>query len=113
MPKCPHCGETLHKGQEICFACGQHVQERAHRGERPHNAAVFVFAGVLVLAAVIGLTLMLFGRAKRTSAEARRQERTRLEEATRAATQVKRDSARTAARSDASAMLVEEINDLD
>jgi predicted nucleic acid-binding Zn ribbon protein len=113
MRKCPHCGEIMSKGQEICFACGQHFRERAHRGERPHNPLVFVFAGVLVLAVLVGIVIMISGRAKRTSSEAYRQKQAQIEEAARAEAQAKRDSARAAVRNDATGMLVQEVNDLE
>lgn len=103
----------MSKGQEICFACGQHVRERAHRAERPHNPLIFVLAGVLALAAIIGIIIMVSGRAKRTSSEAYRQQQAQIEEAARAAAQAKRDSARDAVRNDATGMLVQEVNDLE
>jgi hypothetical protein len=113
MRKCPHCGEIMSKGQETCFACGQHFRERAHRGERPHNPLIFMLAGVLVLAAVVGILIMVFGRAKRTSSEAYRQQQAQIEEAARVAAQAERESARAAVRDDATGMLVQEVNDLE
>ena len=102
------------KGQETCFACGQHVTERAHhRGQRPHNPLIFVLAGLLVLAAIIGIIIMVAGRAKHTSSQAYRQQQAQIEEAARAAAQAKRDSAREAVRNDATGMLVQEVNDLE
>jgi len=113
MAKCPHCGEVVADGQETCFACGQKIRARVRRHERPHNAAVFVFAAVLVLATIIGIIIMVSGRAKRTSSEAYRQQQAQIEEAARAAAQAKRDSARAAVRNDVTGMLVQEVNDLE
>lgn len=112
MAKCPHCGEVVAAGQETCFACGQKVRARARRA-RPYNTAVFVLAGVLVLAAIVGMVIMSSGRARQARSEAEQREQARLEEATRAEAQAKRDSARAAARNDASAMLTAEVNDLE
>ena len=104
----------MNKGQEICFACGQHLKERAHhRGERPHNPLVLVLTGVLVLAAIVGIIVMIAGRGKRASSEAYRQQQAQVEEAARAAAQAKRDSARAAVRNDATGMLVQEVNDIE
>ena len=103
----------MSKGQEVCFACGQHVRERAHRGERPHNPLIFVFTGVLALAATVGIVVMVSGRAKRVSGEAYKQQQAQIQEAARAAAQAKRDSARAAVRDDATGMLVQEVNDLE
>jgi len=113
MPKCPHCGEVVAEGQETCFACGQKVRARVRRHARPHNAAVFVFAGLLVLAVTVGIIIMNSGRAKRARSEARRQEQALHREAGRAAAQAKHDSARAAARHDAAGMLVQEVNDIE
>jgi predicted nucleic acid-binding Zn ribbon protein len=113
MPKCPHCGEAVTQGQETCFACGQNIRARRRRHERPHNSAVFVLAGVLVMAAIVGIIIMRSGRAKRASGEAYRQKQAQIDEAARAAAQVKRDSARAAVRNDATGMLVQEVNDLE
>jgi len=102
------------KGQEVCFACGQHVRERAHpRGERPHNRLILVLTGVLVLAAIVGIVIMVAGRGRRASSAAYREKQAQIEEAARAAVQAKRDSARAAVRDDATGMLVQEVNDLE
>ena len=113
VAKCPHCGEVVAKGQETCFACGQKIRARVRRHERPHNAAVFVFAGVLVLAVIVGIIIMFAGRAKRSSSEAYRQKQAQIQEEARIAAQAKRDSARKAAGSDATSMLNQEVNDLE
>jgi hypothetical protein len=101
------------KGQEVCFACGQHVRERAHRSVLPHNPLVFVFAGVLVVGAVVGMIIIASARSRRAASEARMEEQARMEEAARAEVQAKRDSARDAARDAAAAALVAEVNDLE
>jgi hypothetical protein len=104
----------MNKGQEICFACGQHIRERAHpRGERPHNVLILVLTGVLALAAIVGIIVMIAGRGRRMSSEAYRQQQAQIAEAARAAAQAKRDSARAAVRNDATGMLVQEVNDLE
>jgi len=113
MPKCPHCGEAVTNGQETCFACGQRIRARVRRHERPHNAALFVFVGVLVLAVIIGLVVTRSGRAKHASREAYRQKQVQIADAARAAAMAKRDSAREAAKNDATGMLNQEVNDLE
>jgi len=113
MARCPHCGENVTEGQEICFACGQKIRARVHRHQRPHNPLVFVFVGLLVLATIIGIVVMISGRARRASGEAYRQKQAQIEEAARAAAQAKRDSAREAARNDVAGMLDLEVNDLE
>ncbi len=113
MAKCPHCGEVVAAGQETCFACGQKIRARVRRHERPHNAAVFVFAGLLVVAVTVGIIIMNSGRAKRARSEAVRQEQALRREADRAAAQARRDSARAAVRNDAAGMLVQEVNDIE
>lgn len=113
MAKCPHCGEVVAAGQETCFACGQKIRARVRRHERPHNAAVFVFAGLLLVAVTVGTIIMSSGRAKRARSEAIRQEQELRKEADRAAAQAKRDSARAAVRSDAAGMLAQEVNDIE
>ena len=113
MAKCPHCGEVVADGQETCFACGQKVRARVRRHERPHNTAVFVIAGVLILAALVGIIAVVSGRAKRSGSEARRQEQERISDSVRAAVQAQRDSARAAARNDATALMADEINKLE
>jgi hypothetical protein len=113
MPKCPHCGEAVTVGQEICFACGQKIRARVRRHERPHNPLIFVFVGLLVLAVVVGTIVMIAGRGKRASSAAYRQQQAQIEEAARAAAQAKHDSVRAAVRNDATGMLVQEVNDID
>jgi hypothetical protein len=101
------------KGQETCFACGQKIRARVRHAARPHNAAVFVFAGLLIVAVTVGIIIMNSGRAKRARSEAVRQEQALRREADRAAAQAKRDSARAAVRNDATGMLVQEVNDIE
>jgi predicted nucleic acid-binding Zn-ribbon protein len=113
MPKCPHCGEVVADGQETCFACGQKIRARVRRHERPHNVAIFVLAGLLILAAIGGIIIVSSGRAKRARNETKRQAQALREEADRAAAQAKRDSTRTSIRSDATAMLVQEVSNLE
>ena len=113
MAKCPHCGEVVVDGQETCFACGQKIRARVRRHERPHNTAVFVIAGVLILAALIGIIVMVAGRSRRSEREARRQEQARISDSVRAVEQAQRDSARAAARNDAAALMADEINKLE
>ncbi|MBM3331478.1 hypothetical protein FJY68_06445 [candidate division WOR-3 bacterium] len=103
----------MNEGQEICFACGQHIRQRGHRGERPHSPIVFILAGVLVLAVGVGAVFVVGGRARRAAGEAVRQKQAQLDEAARAAAEAKRDSTRAAVRSDAMGALVQEVNDLE
>jgi predicted nucleic acid-binding Zn-ribbon protein len=113
MPKCPHCGETMTKGQEVCFACGQHVRERTYHRVLPHNRLVLLLVGALVVGAFVGMIIISGARSRRAAREARREEQARIEQAARAETQAKRDSTRAAARNDAVAVLVAEVNDLE
>jgi sensor domain CHASE-containing protein len=101
------------EGQEICFACGQHVRERAHRLVLPHNRLVLVLAGVLVVGAFVGMFVVASARSRRAASEARTEEQARIEEAARAEVQAKRDSARAVARDAAAAALVAEVDDID
>ena len=113
MAKCPHCGEVVVKGQETCFACGQKVRTRARRGARPVNPAVFVFAGVLLLAGTVGIIIVNSGRARQARSDVRKQEQARVKDSIRDAIQAQRDSARAVARTDATAILVDEVNKLE
>jgi len=113
MARCPHCGETMAKGQETCFACGQHVRERAHRRKQPINVMIFVFVGALVLAGIVGIIIMNSAQARRSRAEAHKREQARIKASERAAVQAQRDSARAAARTNAAAMLSSEIDKLE
>jgi predicted nucleic acid-binding Zn ribbon protein len=113
MARCPHCGETMAKGQETCFACGQHIRERAHRRKQPVNTMVVVLASALVLIAIVGVVIMSSGRARRSRAEAHKREQARIRDSARAAVQARRDSARAVARSDATAILSSEIDKLE
>jgi predicted nucleic acid-binding Zn ribbon protein len=113
MTRCPHCGEPVTKGQETCFACGQQVRARVRRAKRPHSAAVFAFAGLLVIAVAVGIIIMNSGRARRARSEAIRQEQEQRREAEHAAAQAKRESARAVARNNASIMLVQEVDDIE
>ena len=72
-----------------------------------------MFAGLLVVIVAVGIIIMNSGRARRARGEAIRQEQALREEADRAAAQAKRDSARAAARNDATGMLVQEVNDIE
>ena len=113
MARCPHCGETMAEGQETCFACGQHVRERVHRRTQPLNVMIFVFAGVLVLAGIVGVIIMNSAQARRSRAEAHKQEQARIKASERAAAEAQRDSARAVARNSATAMLSTEIDKLE
>ncbi len=56
-----------------CFACGQHIRERAHHHQRPINPLVLVLAGMAALAAVVGIIIMNSGRARRESGAVQQQ----------------------------------------
>jgi hypothetical protein len=113
MARCPHCGEVATKDQEFCFACGQRVRARARRGGQPVNALIFVLAGVLVLAGVIGILAVNSGRARQTRREAAEQEKERVRDLARAAVQARRDSAKTAAQINVAGILADEVNGLE
>jgi predicted nucleic acid-binding Zn-ribbon protein len=113
MPRCVHCGEPVNKGQERCFACGQKARGRVRSGEKPVNPFIFLFAGALVVAAIVGIIAVNSGRARRTRAEVHQQEQARIKDSVRAAAQVRRDSAKATARSDAAGILADEVNKLE
>jgi predicted nucleic acid-binding Zn-ribbon protein len=113
MAGCPHCGEVVAEGQETCFACGTKVRARVRRHERPHNAAVFVFAGVLVLAVIVGFIVMHSGRAKRARSAVSDQEQARIMDSVHAAVRAKHDSTQAVTQNDATAALVDEVNNLE
>jgi hypothetical protein len=113
MPKCPHCSEPVEKGQERCFACGQKVRARLRRGEKPVNPSIFLFAGVLVVAAIVGIIAVSSGRARRARADIHRQEQTRVRDSARDATLARRDTAKIVARNEVAAVLTDEIDKLD
>jgi len=113
MARCPHCGEVVEKDQERCFACGQKVRARVRRGEQPVNPVVFVLAGLLVLAGVIGIILINAGRARQARSLARQEEQARIKDSLRDAVQARRDSAKAVARSSVASVLVDEVNGLE
>jgi hypothetical protein len=113
MARCPHCGEAVAKDQERCFACGQKVRARVHRGEQPVNPAIFVLVGVLVLAGIVGIIVVSSGRAKRARSEAYQQEQARIRDSIREAVRARRDTAKAAARDDVMAVLTGEIDKLE
>ena len=113
MARCPHCGEVATKDQEFCFACGQRVRARARRGGQPVNALIFVLAGALVLAGVIGILVVNSAQARRARREAAQQEQQRVKDLARAAAQARRDSARTAAQINVASILTDEVNKLE
>ena len=113
MPRCVHCGEPVEKGQELCFACGQKARAGVRRHERPHNAAIFVFAGVLVLGVIVGFIVMHSGRAKRARSAVSDQEQARIMDSVHAAVRAKHDSTQAVTQNDATAALVDEVNNLE
>jgi predicted nucleic acid-binding Zn-ribbon protein len=113
MARCPHCGEPVDKGQERCFACGQKVHARLHRGERPLNPAIFVFAGALVLAGIIGIIIVSASRSRRARQEVRHQQQARAQDSIREAKRARRDTAKAAARSEELQRQTEELDKLD
>ncbi len=113
MAKCPHCGESVKPSQETCFACGQKIRSRVRRGEQPVNAAIFVLAGVLILAGVVGAIFVVAGRAKRSRAEIHQQELTRIQDSVRAANRARRETERVEVRDDETARLTDELDKLE
>jgi cytoskeletal protein RodZ len=113
VPKCVHCGEPVDKGQEICFACGQKARGRVRRGSRPINPAVFLFAGVLVLAVVIGFIVIHSGRTKQTRSEVQKQHQAQVRDSSRQATQARRDTVKAVISNEVGAVLTDEIDKID
>jgi hypothetical protein len=113
MPRCYHCGEPVEKGQERCFACGQKARAPARRGERPVNPLIFLFAGALVVAGIVGIIVVSSGRAKRGQAEIHQQEQARVQDSVREAMRARRDTAKVVARNEATASLTDELDKLD
>ena len=113
MPKCVHCGEPVAKGQERCFACGQKARARARRGDQPLNPAILIFAGVLVIAGIVGIIVVSSGRGKKAKAEVQQRELVRIQDSVRAANRAQRDTVQAAARNETAAVLTDEIDKLD
>lgn len=113
MPKCVHCGESVTKGQERCFACGQKARARARRGGQPVNPFVFLFAGALLVAGIVGIIVVSSGPAKRARTQGHQQEQARIQDSVREANRARRDTAKAVARNQTAAVLTDEIDKLD
>jgi hypothetical protein len=101
------------KVQERCFACGQRARGRVRSGEKPVNPFIFLFAGVLVVAAIVGIIAISSGRSKRARTEVHQQEQARIQDSIRDAVRARRDTAKAAVRNEAAAVLTDEIDKLD
>ena len=64
----------MSESQYVCFACGQHIRERAHRHEKPANPRVFVFAGIAVLLVIVGVIITNSHRGSRSAAAVQSEE---------------------------------------
>ena len=85
MLKCPHCGEPVRRGQERCFACGQKAGTRAYRAGQQANPLVLIAAGVVVVAALVGLVLVRANAAKKRAAQVTEEELLRVQDSVRLA----------------------------
>jgi len=113
VPKCPHCGEPITKDQERCFACGAKARAGVRRGGQPVNPLVFIFAGAVVLVAIVGIIIVIAGHAKKTKVEVKQQEVARVRDSVRTARLARRDTAKEAARAQVAGALTDEIDKLD
>jgi len=113
MAQCPHCGESVAKEQETCFACGQKVRTRAYRAGQQASPAILILAGGLVLAGIVGVILVSAGRTRRARIAAAEQERAYVRDSVRGAARARRDTAKLAARSAAATALTGEIDKLE
>jgi sensor domain CHASE-containing protein len=97
MPKCPHCGEPVDKGQEVCFACGLKVRSRARRGDPGMGPAVYLIAIAIIVLGGVGIIIGMSG-SRRQDAKLRQQaEEQRVQDSVRRANRARSDTARTQA----------------
>jgi hypothetical protein len=82
-------------------------------GEKPVNPLIFLFAGVLVVAGIVGVIVVSAGRGKKVKAEAQLRELTRIQDSVRAVNRARRDTVKVAAQTGAAAVLADEIDKLD
>ncbi len=113
MPRCVHCGEPVTKGQERCFACGQKARGRRRGGDKPANPFIFLFAGVLAVAGIVGIIVVSSGRGKKAKVEVQQRELARIQDSVRAVNRARRDTVKGAAQTGAAAVLTDEIDKLD
>ena len=113
MARCPHCGETMHKGQETCYACGQHVRTRAYRHERRVNPIVIIAAGLAVVVVLVSLWLMRASAARKQAALQAEEAALRAEDSVRLAGRQWAEAVRVAETDDEAIALVAELDDLE
>jgi len=113
MPKCPHCGEQVHAGQETCFACGWKVRARAYQQEKPHNARIFILVGGLLLVGVIGIGLVIAGSSRKAKVELVQQRQAEIRDSVRQAMKAKRDTMKVESENAETRALADELDKLD
>ena len=113
MARCPHCGEPIAKGQETCFACGQHVRTRAFRHKHRANPIVIIAA---CLAAISVLGILWFSRAnaaRKQAALLAEEEALRVQDSARRANRQWLDAVRVAEKDDEARALALEFDDIE
>jgi len=115
MARCPQCGETMHKGQETCYACGTHVSTRAYRHEHEHraNPIVIIAAGLAVVVVLVGLWLIRANAARKQAALQAEEAALRAEDSVRLASRQWLDAVRVAESDDEALALAAEFDDLE
>jgi hypothetical protein len=111
--KCPHCGELVRAGQDICFACGQKVHTRARRATAGTNPIVALAAAGIILVGGIGIVIALSGSRKHAAAEAQARELTRVQDSVRQANRARVDTTRAKALDDDLAQATAELNKME
>jgi hypothetical protein len=113
MPKCPHCGEQVHAGQETCFACGWKVRARAYQHKKPVNARMLILAGVLLLVGVLGIVLVSARGARSAKRQLVRQRQAEIRDSVRQAMKAKRDTMKVKSENAETRALTDELDKLD
>lgn len=113
MPKCPHCGEQVHEGQETCFACGWKIRARAYQHEKPHNVRVFILAGVLLLAGVVGVIAVIAAGSRKAKVESVQQRQAEIRDSVRQAMKAKRDTIKVESENAETRALADELDKLE
>jgi hypothetical protein len=86
MPKCPHCGEPVYRGQDRCYACGQKTSAARMSGrQKPVRPQVFVIGGAALVVAVIAIILFAPGRRTEQKARAAKAQLERVQDSVRKA----------------------------
>jgi len=91
MPKCPHCGEPVYRGQDRCYACGQKTSAARMSGrQKPVRPLTFIIGGAALIVAVIAIVLLSPGRRTEQKAEAEKARLERIQDSVRKANREQR-----------------------